>query len=166
MDNIIDFIKNEKTYKGNTIYIKFGTKEDDYLFNKGIDEDILQMFLSKLLKNYNYKEYSNMSYSTNKKKLIVNEKENICIEKIIKDYSIYENYYIEYVDEKKIPEIMFPCKKHYDYINKNSIISIIIDDLTVNFINNKYIEIKIINNSYIDVSLEKLSDILEEYLNY
>ena len=166
MDNIIDFIKNEKTYKGNTIYIKFGTKEDDYLFNKDIDEDILQLFLSKLLENYNYKEYSNITYSTNKKKLIVDKNENLCIEKVIKDYAIYENYYIEFIDEKKIPEIMFPCKKHYDSIKKNQVVSIIIDDLTINFINNKYIEIKIINNSYIDVSLEKLSNLIEEYYNY
>ena len=71
-----------------------------------------------------------------------------------------ENCLISIYDEEEIEDILFPCNQSYDQEVKQKIISITINNLCLEFIEEgefKFIKAIIENNAYRDDSLKNLS---------
>jgi hypothetical protein len=150
----------------NNIYITFGKKIDNNMFNRNI-ADKYSVIYNKLI-NYHNKNMTRKYYTYNNYVLIKSEKYDY-----IKQIE-YESSFMKYKDMDlfvkvcnncSISQLEFPNQLDYDieYTNNETTIKIS-DYIDIIFINNKYIMIHIIKNAYIDNTLESLDHFMKELL--
>ena len=168
MDEVIrNLLDNNKC---NKISITFGNKSESFLIDKDIPNDIFTEILNKLIQEHNFTEKQRTLYKSVNKYFMVygdtGEQNNKATKQIIKDYKLEENYLVGIYDEEELEDILFPCNQSYDQEVKQKIISITINSLSLEFIEEgefKFIKAIIEYNAYIDDSLKNLSKIFTHY---
>lgn len=145
----------------NTILIVLGSKQNNFIFNKELNNKTYDRIYNKLL-SFQYQNNNIIKYKHINKEFSIINRQNKIIENRSVDYNIHNEYIINLVNQKNISLLEFPCKQFYHSIEKYQQVKFTINENLEIFVNenNKNISIKIKINSYIYDTINKISNII------